>query len=270
MKKVILLVILFFSFFQTSFACMPFFPNELLIWTFEWVENRVHPDKSFREWRNIQFIKVSDVKKPLDNYWEIGKYYFLHSDNNDVDFDVNKYKKWDQVIMISNYNNWNYEDYFAVYQIGKLIRKKNEELDIVDTQWNFKDWWKSLWQCWNYKPDDVMDKKDLLYQVAYFIDVGVPFDKNSLTSSVVYSSNSSIVYYISWAYFIDQFIQWKWEEYIWIWLILQVLVFVIYGFILYFLIRFFTKWKVSKKLIIPIIIFLVIIVLAYLLLGVRL
>lgn len=179
MKKIILSIFIF-MFYYTSYACMPFSPAEIIIWTYEWKETRIHPDKNFREWRNIEFIKISNTKKPFwANYNKIWKYYFLHSDNNDVNFDLNNYKIWDSIIMISNYNNWNYEDYFAVYEIGKLARKTDWKLDIIDMQWVKKDWWKAMWQCWNYKPEWVMNKNKLLSDLEYFIDVWVPVNNSN-------------------------------------------------------------------------------------------
>lgn len=254
MKIIFFWIFLSFSIFSTSFACMPPSPSEIIVWTYEWKEDIIHPDENFREWRNIDFIKITDTKKPFwRNYSKLWKYYFLHSDNNDVNFDLSNYKKWDQIIILSDYNNWNYEEYFAVYKIWKLVRDINWELDIVDTKWLSKDWWKSMWWCWNYKDESVMNKEELLNWVAYTIDVWVP----------ITNWNLSIIHYISWAFLIDKFIAWKWETYIWIWLLLQIIVFIFYWFLLYFLIKFFSKWKLNKKIIVPLIISFILLFLIY-------
>ncbi len=173
MKK--LLLLLFISSFQIfpTFACIPFSPQELIIATYNWKEERIHPDENFREWRKIQFIKLGNVKKPFaESYNKKGKYYFLHSDNDNINFDLKNYQIWDQIIAISDYNNWNFDEYFAVYEIGKLVYK-NWNYEIQNSQWNMKKWWKNLWQCWNYKPENVMDEKQLLQEIASYIDIWV-------------------------------------------------------------------------------------------------
>lgn len=165
---------------------MPFSPNELIIWTYVWTEDRVHPDESFRENRIIQFIKIENVRKvfdlELDNVW---KYYFLHSDNNEANFSLKKYNIWDKIIAIANYNNWNLEDYFAVYEIGKLV-KINGNLEIIDSEWTKKDWWKSLWWCGNHKPNNVMNKRDLLKKLDYLNLNNIESIKNEKFLNIFY------------------------------------------------------------------------------------
>lgn len=180
MKKLILLIILFFSLIQKSFACMPFSYSEIIIGTYEWTEIKTHPS-----WNKLDFIYISNTKKPLVwNYNKIWKYYFVAHDN-DRRFSFSNYKRWDLVIMIADSNNWNYEDYFAVYELGKLVRKTNWELDIVNMQWYIKDWGKSMWQCWSFKPDDVMDKEKLLYKISYFLDVWVPLYQEKMSINFI-------------------------------------------------------------------------------------
>ncbi len=215
---------------------MPFSPNQIIIWTFEWIETKLHPNGE-----SLDFIDISDAKKPIAwNYRKTWRYYFVAQDNYRK-FSFSEYKKWDPIIMIADYNNGEYEEYFAVYEIWKLIRESDGTLNITNEQWYTKDWWKSLWRCGNYKPDNVMDKQDLLNQIAYFIDVWVPLEYTEYTKYHIF-------YYISWAFLIDKFIQGKWEIYIWIWLALQALVFVVYWFLVFYIIKFIKKLNKKKYL----------------------
>ena len=171
MKKLFLTIL--FLIFQTTitFACMPHSPANLITWIYEGIETKKHPN-----WSILQFIKLKDVKKPFAlDYTKLWKYYFLHSDNNDADFSMKNYKNWDQIIAIADYNDWSYEDYFAVYEIGKLELLK-DKLVIYEKQWTIKNWWKNLWWCWNHRPNNVMDEKDLLKEISGYIDIWISND----------------------------------------------------------------------------------------------
>lgn len=93
MKNILLLIISFFLFSHISFACMPFTPNQIVIWTFEWTETKNHPN-----WESLDFINISNTKKPLaENYTKIGKYFFIAHDN--------EYWLW-EYNLDDDYPNW--------------------------------------------------------------------------------------------------------------------------------------------------------------------
>ncbi len=228
MKKLLLIILLLLFQIPTSFACMPHSPSNLVTWIYEGVEYKKHPD-----WSTQQFIKLKDITKPLAwNYTKIWKYYYLHSDDNQAIFMMNNYFPWDNIIAIADYNNWDYEDYFAVYEIGKIV-SVNGKLDIRDNQWTIKNWWKKLWWCWNYRPNNVMDERELLDKIGKNIEI----QKSSVWTWFWFMN------YVSWAFLIDKFIQWKWETYIWIWIILQLLIFSLYVLFFYTFIKNIKKKK---------------------------
>lgn len=168
MKILIFIIIWFWLFItQTSFACMPFFPTLIIVWTFEWVESGTYP-----EWEKLTFVNISDIKRPFaSDYFKNWKYYSLGT--NETNFDLSNYKKWDLIIGIADSENWNYEEYFTIFDIWKLIIGKDWKLNIVDTQWYHKDenWWKPIWWCWNYKSEWVMDKEELLYKISNYLNI---------------------------------------------------------------------------------------------------
>lgn len=228
MKKIILLTIIFFSLISTSNACIPHSTERIIIWTYNWIKKWTHPDLK----TIVQYLDVSDLRSPLSKYnKKIWKYYYLHSDDEEIKSSMlmKDYNPWDFIIMVADYNDWAYEEYFAVYELGKLVNI-NWKLDIVDEIGTLKDWWKNMWQCGNYKDDNAMNKQELLDKLAYYIDVWV----------LAYS-NIGISYYLLGWYFIDKIIQWKWEVYIWVWILLQILVIFIYIWIIIWITNLFRK-----------------------------
>lgn len=167
MKKILFLIVILLFGTQVSFACMPFSYNLITVWVFEWIEKKIHP----YEWE-MDFIYFSDIKKPFPvEYLNTWKYYYLSTYYRK--FDLSNYKKWDLIITITDSTNWSYEDYFSVYEIWKLVLNTKGELDIIDPQWYIKDRSKTFWQCGNYKPDNVMDKDDLLYKVSDYLNIWI-------------------------------------------------------------------------------------------------
>ena len=228
MKKLFLTILFLIFQTTTSFACMPHSPANLITWIYEGIEIKKHPD-----WSTLQFIKLKDVKKPFAwDYTKLWKYYFLHSDYNKSKFNMDKYIPWDHIIAISDYNNWAYEEYFAVYEIGKLVLLNNK-IVIDEKQWTIKNWWKNLWWCWKYNSDNVMSERDLLNKIS----------KNIEIQNVSIDSSIWLLYYVSGAFLIDRFIQGKWENYIWIWIILQLWIYILYTLFFIYLIKYFKKKK---------------------------
>ncbi len=179
MRKILLWIILFL-YSATSYACMPFSPSEIIIGIFEWTHMETHPN-----WKKLEFIDISNTKKPLaGEYSKIWKYFFVASDNNRK-ISFSNYKKWDPIIIIADYNDWTYEDYFAIYEIWRLTRTIDNSLDIVDTEWYIKDWWKSMWQCGNFRPDNLMTKQELLNQITYYQGMPLYEEKISIQLSIL-------------------------------------------------------------------------------------
>lgn len=142
------------------FACMPHSPSIVIIWDYRWTKSDYLPYRFYGEERKVQFVKVSNEEKPFaKEYTKLWKKYFIEED-----FDSSKYKKGDTIIMLADYINGSdiiLESYFNIFEIAKLSCNNNS-LSIEYPQWNSKQWWKNLWQCGNYKPEWVMDEKELL------------------------------------------------------------------------------------------------------------
>jgi hypothetical protein len=228
MKKIILTILFLLFQINTTSACIPHSTANLIIWIYEGIETKKHPD-----WSTLQFIKLKDVSKPFAwNYPKLWKYYFLHSDDNQAKYNMDKYIQWDLIVAIADSNNWSYEDYFAVYEIGKIV-SVNEKVDIQEKQWTIKNWWKNLWWCWNFKPDEAMSEQKLLEELSKKIEL----------KQVTTEQSFWLLYYISGSYFIDRFIQGKWENYIWIWIILQLWIYILYTLFFIYLFKYFKKKK---------------------------
>ena len=165
MIKIIYGVILFLYSISLGFSCIPYSPNEIIIWVYQWEFWCKNPeDNSTRH-----CIALAGIIKP---FWlkdsKFGEFYFLqkygHADYEE-NFDLRWYNTGDTIITIASANNWNYEKYFAVSEIAKLIWS-GSNMQIVDKQWSIMDWWKKLWQCGNFRPDDVMNERDLITKLS--------------------------------------------------------------------------------------------------------
>lgn len=76
--------------------------------------------------------------------------------------------KWDKIITISDYSNWDFSDYFTVHEIWKLTCNEKNELSIENRQWYFKAFWKEIWRCGSMKgkvPDYILSEDEILTKI---------------------------------------------------------------------------------------------------------
>ena len=161
MKIIITLILVLFIFSNTTNACMPFTPELIIVWKYNWLIEWKLPYEMSSKWE-FQFIDIENIEKPFStSYFKTWKHYFI--DTWRVDFEG--FNIWDTIITISDHNNWDYEDYFQVLEVWRIWCKNNDEFYIENKQWYFKSFWKVLWQCWNYRPDDVMSEEELVEKI---------------------------------------------------------------------------------------------------------
>lgn len=161
MKIIIFLTIVLLISINTTNACMPFSPESIVIWEYNWkIENKL-PYGNYSVWK-FQFINFKDAEKPFStSYKKLWKHYYIDTSI----IDLQNYKNWDLIISISDYNNWDYDDYFKIYEIWKISCKNYDDFFIENKQWMKGSFWKEMWQCGNYKPDNVQSEQELLEKI---------------------------------------------------------------------------------------------------------
>lgn len=156
-KTFVVLVLLLNTYFAN--ACAPFSPNLITVWEYNWTYEKEFPYEI--SWRKI-FVNLDNKEKIFwNNYLDFGKYYYVNTDRINID----KYKKWDLLIAVADYNNWDFEEYFEIYEVWKISCKNDDEFFIEYKEWKKTSFWKEMWYCWNYEPEDVMSEEELLGKI---------------------------------------------------------------------------------------------------------
>lgn len=214
MKKLIISIILILLNVNISFACMPDSVYDIHLWIYNWTNIQKYPD-----WNNYQFLKIDSVSTPLTNNDKLWKYYYINNKN----ISLENYQKWDLIIMYSYPWDYRYEDYFYIFEIWKLINK-NWKLSLIDKQWEIKDFWKLMSRC---KYAKQISERQLLDDIQ----------KSMIINKDNINIKNNIFYYLSLWFLIDNFIQWKWEAYVWIWIMLQLLVYIAYWLMIFLIVK---------------------------------
>ena len=142
-------------------SCAPFTPNNLVIWNYNGEVESTLPYNIGHEWKT-QFIALENASKLFPSlYGKLWEYYFIDT----LRVDVTNYNKWDIVITISDYQNWNYDEYFTVSEMWKISCNNESDFSIEEKQWKIKSFWEEMWQCGSYKPEDALSENELLKKI---------------------------------------------------------------------------------------------------------
>lgn len=161
MKKLLLIQVILFFLLNTADACMPNSPESIVVWEYNWIIEKEFPYERYEKWE-YQFVDFINEEKPFSkSYMKLWKYYYIDTSR----IDLKDFNRWDLVITISDYDNWNYEDYFGIFEIWKISCKNKDEFFIENKQWAINKFWKEMWQCGNYRPDNVMSEEELLEKI---------------------------------------------------------------------------------------------------------
>ncbi len=172
--KILISLIILWIFIQKGFACMPHTKQEIIIGTFEREYEGDFPKKWFYENTEeviAKYIDFSWLEKPFAKFYKkIWKYFFYDFKKLPKSYkrehwtkiiNLDGFKKGDKIIMVSDYQDWDFEDYYTISAIAKL-KCDWKNLKITNAKWYNITWEKSMWQCGNYKPKNVFSKKELL------------------------------------------------------------------------------------------------------------
>lgn len=145
-------------------ACAPFTSELIIVWEYNWLIENDIPDEREAKWE-FQFMDLINTEKLFSKYnLELGKYYFVDTDR----INLSEFNKWDKIITISDYSNWDFSDYFTVHEIWKLTCNEKNELSIENRQWYFKAFWKEIWNCGSMKgkvPDYILSEDEILTKI---------------------------------------------------------------------------------------------------------
>lgn len=153
MKYFLFIILSLFLFCEVS-ACMPYSRANIIIWEYNWFEKWFLPDWfywKYNEKKEFNFIDLNWVKN-IYNFWEYKKNFdakkFYIEKNEDFN-EIKKLKKWDFIVSISDYKNWDYENYWFLGSLWKINCDKNWEFSIKTLFWTTP-FWKEVWRCWKY------------------------------------------------------------------------------------------------------------------------
>lgn len=160
-KKYIWLAILLSTLLHIQVnACAPFTTNNIIIWKYNWKIKWTLPYEWGSKWKN-QFIYIKNIERPFSKATQKKwKYYFV----NDSRVNLDTYNKWDFIIAIADYINWDFEDYFSVPEMWKISCRNNDDFYIEKREWMIRWFGKDIWACWPV-PEYILSERQILKKI---------------------------------------------------------------------------------------------------------
>lgn len=157
--KLILILIMFFSYINIVNACAPLRDSNLIIW--KYINHTYWIVPSNKWWKDVSYVWLETVSKIFSwDYNKMWKYFYTNLDNYK---NLNILKKWDIIIWLADYQDWGYERYYTLFDLWILTCDKNWKFKIQELLWDHK-FWASIWRC---KKSDTPEKDylDLLSKI---------------------------------------------------------------------------------------------------------
>ncbi|MCP4523605.1 MAG: hypothetical protein GY828_05310 [Candidatus Gracilibacteria bacterium] len=167
--KILLAILGFIFLLQNEVrACAPFTTNQIIVGKYNGLMDKIVPEREGK----FQFIDYKNTEKLFSKFHiGVGEYYFVDTKR----IDLSGFKKGDIIISISDYDDGFHEEYYTIYEMGKVTCSPNNEIKIENREGKIKEFGKKIWTCPSEAPDYILSEKEILKKINERYGICAPF-----------------------------------------------------------------------------------------------